>query len=215
MTMSTPRALAERGGPANRPDRRRATWSLALAVVIAGGAGSGCGLFDTRAPITGEGDSGIWVPPTRAEIVVENLERAFEAGVITDYQRALTDDFTFTADESDISTYVQERPGEDVYGSWTTAVEVQTAEAIMTAASELDLTLTFREEELVTEGRLRKYDYVLLVTAGGSVTQYVGEVRFTITQVPGGDWVISGWEDVASDPQIPSWGFLKGAYRLL
>ena len=177
--------------------------------------GAGCGLFDTRQPATGDSEGGTWVPPTLAEIAVENLERALEAGIFTDYTRALTEDFSFTPDDADVATYAQERPGEDVYGGWTREVEVQTAEAIRTAATGLDLVLVFKEEELVPDGRLRKYDYDLLVTVGETATQYVGEVRFTITQVAGGDWVISGWEDVASDPQTPSWGFLKGANRLL
>lgn len=188
---------------------------LALVAMSLWLPGAGCGLFDTREPADGDIEGGTWIPPTRAEIVIENLERAFEAGVFTDYTRALTEDFTFTPDDADVAAFQQERPGEDVYGGWTREVEVQTAEAIRTVASELSLTLTFKEEELVPDGRLRKYDYELLVTAGGSESRYVGEVRFTVTQVAGGDWVISGWEDVALDPQTPSWGFLKGANRLL
>ncbi|MBZ0266955.1 hypothetical protein K8I85_02265 [bacterium] len=197
------------------PRIARAARGLALIGMSLWLPGAGCGLFDTREPVTGDTDSGTWVPPTRAEIVVENLERAFEAGVFTDYQRALTENFTFTPDDTDVATYEQERPGEDVYGSWTREVEALTAEAIRTAADSLDLVLDFKEEELVTEGRLRKYDYQLHVIVGEAVTEYVGEVRFVITQVAGGDWVITGWEDVASDPQTPSWGFLKGANRLL
>lgn len=193
----------------------RVTGGIALIAMSLWLPGAGCGFFDTREPATGDAEGGTWVPPTRAEIAVENLERAFEAGVFTDYQRALTENFSFTPDDADVATYQQERPGDDVYGNWTRAVEVETAEAIRTAADSLDLVLDFKEEELVTEGRLRKYDYQLLVSAGTTVTEYVGEVRFIITQVAGGDWVITGWEDVASDPQTPSWGFLKGANRLL
>jgi hypothetical protein len=189
-----------------------------LAVIILSALwlpGAGCGLFETRQPQTGDETAGNWVPPTQAEIAVENLQRAFEGGVISDYQRSLTDDFIFTPDDSDVATFQQERPGEDVYGDWTTQVEVQTAEAIRTGASELSLTLTFLTEELVPTGRLRKYQYVLLVTEAGTTTDYRGEAWFTISQITGGDWAISAWEDVASDPQIQSWGYLKGANRVL
>lgn len=194
---------------------RRLVHGVLLASSLLWLPGAGCGLFDTREPRTAGSGSSDWVPPTQAEIAVENLQRAFEGGVFTDYQKSLTEGFTFTPDESDVATFQQERPGEDVYGGWNAEVETQTAEAIRTGASELSLTLTFREEELVGVDRLRKYGYVLLVTVGGSVTEYQGEARFTISQIAGGDWAISAWEDVASDPQIPSWGFLKGENRVL
>ena len=67
--------------------------------------------------------------------------------MFTDYQRALTDDFTFKPDERDVTTYEQERPGENVYGGWTAEVETQVAESIWTSATELELTLVFLEEE--------------------------------------------------------------------
>jgi len=195
---------------------RGALHFLLLAACLVWLPGAGCDLFSTREPQSGDAGVGEWVPPTRAEIAVENLERAFEGGVFTDYQRSLTEDFTFTPDASDSARLAQERPGEDVYGGWNAVVETQTAEAIRTAASDLSLTLTFLEEQLVGAGdRLRKYEYVLAVTVGGSVTEYQGEAWFTISQITGGDWAIAGWEDVATDPQIPSWGYLKGLNRLL
>ncbi|GJM44240.1 MAG: hypothetical protein DHS20C21_10820 [Gemmatimonadota bacterium] len=195
---------------------KRARWEWAVPIVVALWLpGAGCGLFDTRDPVIGDTEGGIWIPPTRAEIVVENLERAFEAGVFTDYQRALTEDFLFTPDESDVATYEQERPGEDVFGEWTAEVETNAAESIWTGAGgELELTLTFTTEQLIPEGRLRKYDYTLLVTTSGQAQEYRGEAWFSLTQLTGGDWAIFGWEDVASDSQVPSWGFLKGAQRL-
>jgi len=189
---------------------------LAMGVMALWLPGAGCGLFDTRDPLVSESDGGIWVAPIRAEILIENLERAFEAGVFTDYQRALTEDFVFIPDGTDVATFEQERPGEDVYGDWTAEVETVTAEIIWTAAGgEVELGLEFLSEQLIPEGRLRKYRYSLLVTEADQVQEYRGEAWFSLTQLTGGDWAIYEWEDVAADPQLPSWGFLKGSQRIL
>lgn len=186
---------------------------LAVALSV---AASGCDLFETRQPLVVGDDSGIWIPPTLAEIVVENLERALEAGVFSDYQRAFAGEFEFVPDDSDLASYLQIRPGQAVYAAWDAEVETVTAESIFSSADELDLVFVFREEQLPPGGgRLRKYDYTLTLEVGETVRRYEGQAWFTIRQVGGSDWFITGWEDVITDPDTDSWGFLKGDHRVL
>ena len=172
---------------------------------------AGCGLFDTRAPIEGEGGQSFWQPPTSPEIIVRNLEVAFENGIFNDYERALTIDFTFNPDDADSLDVEGGRPG--AFLNWTRDVEVETAAAIHASADSLILILVPQSEEIIGDDRLLKQNYVLtLLTAGGS-TVYEGDVWFWVRQQTAGEWYIYHWQDIATSSSHRSWGFLKGTSR--
>lgn len=171
---------------------------------------AGCGLFDTREPVEGEGGQSFWQPPTSPEIIVRNLEVAFENGIFNDYERALTIDFTFHPDLADSLDVEGGRPG--AFANWTRDVEVETAAAIHATADSLMLVLVPNSTEIVGDDRLLKQSYVLtLLTVGGS-TVYEGDVWFWVRQVAG-EWFIYHWEDISTSSSRRSWGFLKGNTR--
>ena len=93
---------------------RRIAFALLAATAIL--AAAGCDLFETREPETSSGSGSQWERPTSPEIIVDNLEVAFENAIFNDYRRALTEDFTFVPDDSDrFDMDTIERPGEEVY----------------------------------------------------------------------------------------------------
>ncbi len=191
--------------------RRSAGFVLPLLILV-----GGCGFFETREATSPDFGDEIWIPPTQAFIVVENLERALEGGVFTDYQRALTETFTFVPDESDVATLQTERPGEAVFEDWDAEVDTETAQEISGSADSIELEFTFLEpEELLPDGRLRKYDYVLRLVREGGSAEYEGQAWFTIAEQPGGEWLIESWEDVKTEPTLSTWGLLKGQFRIL
>jgi hypothetical protein len=176
--------------------------------------GAGCDLFATREPPPiDEGTEGIWEPPTSPQIVVENLERAFEAGSSSDYIRALTEDFVFRPDDADVVQIDLERPGEGRFDNWDREVERETALAIHQSADSLDLGLQLFEEVVTATGRLIKYRYDLVLTQPSGATTYAGEGWFQVRQEANGEWLIFDWEDVANSPTADSWGLLKGRTR--
>ncbi len=177
--------------------------------------GAGCNLFETREPEGGSGSINIWVPPTRPEIIVQNLLAALEAGSFGDYQRAFAPDFDFVPDGTDMAQLQIERPGEEVYAGWNKDVETQVAESIYGTARSLDLRLVFFQEQLLQEGRLHKYDYTLTLETTSGVNVYQGQAWFTIVQQFNGDWLIAGWQDVITPQTVESWGRLKGRNRQL
>ena len=177
--------------------------------------GAGCDLFATREPDVSEGTESLWQPPTSPNIVVENLRLALEAGNFTDYRRALTDDFVFLADGTDVAQIELERPGEMTFEGWGRDVEGATAETLRGAVETLRLVLNELDEDIEPGGRLIKYGYTLTLTsAGGAPTTYAGEAWYRVRQEPGGQWFIYEWEDVANSPTFSSWGLLKGRNRL-
>jgi hypothetical protein len=173
-----------------------------------------CGLFETREPIISTGSESLWVSPTTPQIVVDNLEAAFEASNFTDYARALTQDFVFHADDSDVAQMAIDRPGEMVYDGWTRDVEAQTAEIIRGPVDDLSLSLVAFDEDIVGSDRLLKYQYTLTLTTGTQVDQRSGEAWLLIRQEPSGEWFIYDWEDIASSTTDMSWGLLKGQNRV-
>jgi hypothetical protein len=191
-----------------RPSRWRPAWLLAAAPFL---LCADCGFFATREPPPVEqGSEGIWQPPTTARIVVENLERALEAPSFSDYERALTEDFTFRPDDADVVQLEIERPG-GLFEGWDREVERETAEAISQSADSLALEMELFEETPIGATRLIKYRYTLTLIRSGGTTVYQGEAWFQIRQEVG-DWLIYDWEDVAGT-QATSWGLLKGRSR--
>lgn len=190
--------------------RVRTAFLAPLLLVLA----SGCDLFATRQPIVESAEQSLWTPPTEPEIVVTNLELAFEIGNFNDYQRALTEDFTFRPDNSDVVQLDLEYPGQDVFADWTREVEVATAQTIWNAADSVFVDFTQFDDDLGQTVRLLKYDYVLtLRTAGQEDSIWEGQAWFTTVQQPNGEWLIQDWEDVASSASRESWGRLKGRNR--
>ena len=176
---------------------------------------SGCGLFDTRSPSGVGGGESVWLTPVSPQIIVENLRAAFEAGNFGDYQRTMTEDFFFVADQSDVFAIELIRPGEAVFADWNRDVETQTAEVIFGSVPRLTLHLSLIREEIISDGRLLKYGYELtLIPAQGDPEIHAGEAWFRTRQEQGsGEWYIFEWEDIASVPQRQSWGYLKGLNR--
>jgi hypothetical protein len=198
-----------------RVRRRRPGAATALAVSALGLLGTACDLFPTRTPLEGGGGNHVWQTPVGPQIIVENLRSSFEAGVFGDYERTMYPDFLFIPDDSDVFDIEVIRPGEEVFANWNRAVETTTAEVIFGSVPALTLELSLIREELITDGRLLKYDYALsLRHADREPTVYVGEAWFTIRQELGsGEWFIYRWEDIASSITNRSWGFLKGQSR--
>jgi len=184
--------------------------AILIAAVLAGG----CDVFATREPEVAGGQQSLWTPPTEPGIVVSNLELAWEIGNFNDYRRALTDDFTFTADPGDAAQLEIEFPGEDVLENWDAEVDVEVAATIRGGADSLSVDLVRFEDDLGQTVRLQKFDYTVTVFAGETATEYVGEVWFSIAQQDNGEWLIRDWMDVAAQGGEDSWGLLKGRNRL-
>ncbi len=193
--------------------RIRSFLILVVAALVLPGAG--CNLFETREPVISTGSGSQWERPISPSIIVKNLESAFEGGTFNDYERALTEDFVFVPDDSDVFAMdTTERPGEDAYADWDREIETITAETIALAADSVSVDLEIFSEDSESDGRrLLKYHYDLGTFTNGEVTHYLGDVWFRIRQEANGEWFIQEWTDVSLVEGAVSWGRLKGRSR--
>ena len=191
--------------------RRARFAAVALALTVS----AGCELLKPREPVISTGEGSQWERPISPSVIVDNLEIAFESGIFNDYSRALTEDFTFTPDDADLSdlnTIV--RPGENAYADWTREIETLTAESIALSADSVAVEFEFFSEDSETSGLRRlKYHYDLAVYSGGEATHYLGDAFFGIGQQSNGEWYIQEWEDVRAVDGENTWGYLKGIRR--
>jgi hypothetical protein len=161
----------------------------------------------------GGDEASVWEPPTSPELILLNLETAFEQGIFNDYRRALTEDFAFHPDETDSFAVEVERPGENTWADWDRDVETETAESIRGGVDSVDVAFTLLAEEGDADDRLRKEDYSLVLYLPGETKTYAGEAWIRVRQVSG-EWFIYEWTDIASSPSHESWGLLRGRNRL-
>jgi hypothetical protein len=195
----------------------RAGWTAAAAACLAAylSVSTGCGAFDTRTPVEGEGEETIWQPPTTPQITIQNLELAFESKIFNDYRRALTEDFFFRPDNADSFQISLDRPGVPVYVNWNKDVEGDTAGNIAADADSISLFFATGTEEIIGEDRLLKKTYELRIVRAADVPTYVGEAWFWVREVANGEWYIYRWEDIrTTPPPAVSWGYHKGQRRL-
>jgi hypothetical protein len=185
-------------------------------VCAALGAIVGCGFFETRDPQEGEGEETFWQPPTSPQIIVVNLEVAFENRIFNDYRRALTADFVFRPDPADSVQISIDTGGSPVFVNWDRDVEVSVAEQIAVGADSINVSFSIGTEDILDNGdRLLKKVYRLTVVRGGATVVYDGEAWLWTRQVANGEWYIFRWEDIRSvPPPAVSWGYLKGDSRL-
>ncbi len=174
-----------------------------------------CGFFETREPEEGGGNETFWEPPTSPQIIVRNLELAFENKIFNDYRRALTVDFVFRPDPSDSFQIAIDRPGVPVFTLWDREVESSTAEQIAADADSIQLVFDLGTEEIVgDDDRLLKKTYTLTIMRAGTLNLYKGEAWLWVGQVVN-EWYIYRWEDVRREPfPALTWGYHKGQRRL-
>lgn len=174
-----------------------------------------CGFFETRDPEEGGGEETFWQPPTSPQIIVRNLELAFENKIFNDYRRTMTADFFFRPDPADSFQISVDRPGVPVFVGWDRDVESSTAEQIAADAAEIQLIFAPPTEEIVGDNdRLLKQAYTLTINRAGETDVYQGEAWLWTRQVVN-EWYIYRWEDVRRDPfPALTWGYHKGQRRL-
>ncbi len=197
-------------------DRRGRGPALVRAAALLGLlSAAGCLFFEPRDPEVGEGEESRWQPPVTPQLIVTNLEVAFENAIFNDYLRALTLDFSFRPDGADSAQLEIELPGLGVFTNWTREVDEQVASSIVASADSVALDFETGTEENIGNDRLLKKRYLLTLIRPSGNTTFQGEAWFHVREVSGGEWYIYHWEDVRTGSGNPSWGLLKGRNRPL
>jgi len=187
--------------------------------------GSGCAKnpFRTRnspEPISG---GGTWTPPSKPEIVLENLLHSYNEKIIENFNLCLSDTFLFSAPEDSIEAVNNHR--EWLFASWNLSVEKRVTSNVFKTFSEkkdsLDFVLymdfgSMKKGEMTDTTAALSLDYKLSIyqfkpteqveTAEGVATFYLRETGLSW-------WSIYFWSDVPSVSGGYDWGDFKAEYR--
>lgn len=191
--------------------RRALLPALAAACLLA----SGC-LFDPRdpEPPTGE-EGGDWIVPKAPKDVFVNLSTGLAAAGNSNYERSLTDDFTFVPRDQDRLQFP-----EGTFGDWTKEVEMEILDRIK-GDYQGERSARFGDEngafplEDVQVGTAEyegPYRWTLDRGDGSDPEIYSGTARFYLRQGTAG-WVIYRWEDIDVIESFPTSGNLRGTFR--
>lgn len=102
---------------------------LVLVVLIGGIVFWGCkNPFKTRNSPEPSGPRGTWYPPTTPEIVIQNLNYAYNEKIIDNYLLCLSDSFIFSAPEDSLEAIADNRP--ELFWNWNLSVEKNVTSAI-------------------------------------------------------------------------------------
>ncbi len=193
----------------------RRTVCLALAALVAAALAARCtNPFSTRTPETPVLGRVELPDPTTSQIVVENIELAWEAGLSDRYLESLSEeDFEFVPDPIDRGSF----PGE-LSEPWRFDQEQAFAQRLLESG---DTTLEFLTPgpgrspftllEQSQEADVYEYRYTLVIqSAGAPPDTVVGHTELYTRQDPDEQfWEIFRWEDERTMDRLPSFGGLR------
>lgn len=202
-----------------------AAWALLVALAWLTAGGTGC-FFDPREPeasVPIDTSGTRWRPASTPMILVNNIVVTFVDQQIDFYRRSFRDDFAFIADPLDATDLAQQ--GRFPYLNYGREAEEQVAQILFSDHDEIRLKFTdlsppyFVSSEDTAE--VRK-NYVLTLVDidsldGGGVTAdsavYEGVLSLFMRD-EANEWALYRWEDRrGGNPQIDSWGLLRGLTR--
>ena len=178
--------------------------------------GTGCGLFEPRAPESPTQSSQTFLPPTDPLIVISNLQNAIEQKSVSNYVQCLAAPLAGVH----VFLFVPSSEGTALYASlfrnWSPAEEQAyfqnlTTRTAPTSISKLDLTEKTRS--LAADSALLEYDYTLTFenTVAGFPSRASGNLQFALQRSSSNIWTIYRWADFKTTNDI-TWSLFKGKF---
>jgi hypothetical protein len=187
---------------------RLTAFSMAIALFV--GAGSGC-IFDTR-PANKPKDDGNQIPLDDAIDVFTSMREGLENDVVSNYERAISDDFVFSPLLDD-SLDLNFTGPPNAFENWTREVERDVTNLLLSETRSIDLDFTASAE--IDENNFVRYrtSYVLTVVGAASDTTIYRGVAFIDVRRSGGVWNVVYWDEIEPEEGFFSWGYLRGTLR--
>jgi len=194
--------------------------TLVFVVLFLGCAKSPFRTRNSPEPISG---GGTWTPPSKPEIVLENLLHSYNEKIIENFNLCLSDTFVFSAPEDSIEAVNNNR--EWLFTNWNLSVEKRVTSNIFKTFSEkkdsLDLTL-FMDFGSMVKGEWTDTTAVLSINYRLSIYQFKpteqvdtaeGVATFYLKETGLSWWSIYFWSDVPKVSGRDDWGDFKAEYR--
>lgn len=191
------------------------TWGAFLAIMCLVPA-AGC-LFQPRAAEPpSSGQSITYLPQSRPENVISNLETAFDHQDASGYERQIADDFVYEPDSDTQASY----PNVD-WSSWNRDMEIAFIQNFFNNVDAITADLRVRTIQGDWSGTVAnlRYTYAMTVTEGGGEIPYRADVTLDF-RLDGTYWVLYRWydeqggEDPDTHAPLPALGQRRGAFAV-
>ena len=159
---------------------------------------NGCGLFDTRSPESPVDDNSVFIPPTSADMVIDNFLVAINTKNIDNYSNCFTDSFNFVPSTDANLNYP------NLFEQWQMTNERKYFSNLVNAlgqSNNVEIILANTKYETQTSDSIVLFaDYnINLELSNEFDTKYSGTLSLTIIPIQNGIWAISNWIDFHND----------------
>lgn len=178
---------------------------------------SACNLFETRNPEEPEDDSGLFLPQTSWEAVIQNMERSIELTATENYIQCFDqENYEFLPSAEAMNLYQGIFEDWSVQGSerrWFLTMSSNTGDGLFPK-----LTTYPSAPQSFADSVIYTALYTLEVphSADNIANLFKGRLQFTFIRDEQANWKISRWIDQASDsteiPDIPTFSHLKAGF---
>ncbi|HER44109.1 MAG TPA: hypothetical protein ENO08_06585 [Candidatus Eisenbacteria bacterium] len=179
---------------------------------------AGC-IFEPReAESPDAGEEATWITPNLPKDVFVNLTTGLAADANSNYERSLSQDFTFVPLPEDVGAL-----GAEVFEGWNKEIEME----FLTRLKGIFLgerTIQFGDENMVFDREdidvpatgFAEFEGEYLMTLdpgdGSPVEHYAGRAIFYLEKQTQG-WMLTKWEDIDVSGSYPTSGYLRGTLR--
>jgi hypothetical protein len=177
---------------------------------------SSCGLFETRIPEVPDLDNETFIPPTSADIVIENFLTAFNTKNINNYCDCFLDSvYKFIPSANAMLNYPV------IFDVWKVADE---RKYFLGLTNVLGTSNLMKLEFINIKYDIQSSDSVVLFAdynidlelIGNIDTKYAGTISLTIIPTQNGTWGISRWLDFQKEGENkPTFSELKAQYIII
>ena len=162
---------------------------------------AGCGLFETRTPNPPDDENNVFIPPTSADIVINNFLTAFNNKNVDNYCSCLLDTFKFVPSSDAILKY------SGLFDFWKITDERKyflSLLNILGQSNKMELEFSNIKNEIQSSDSVVLFaNYnINLELSDEFDTKYTGILSFTIKPVQNGMWGIVYWADYQNEDGI-------------
>ena len=172
----------------------------------------GCGIFDTRDPEQPENIRSTFIPPSSADIVIDNLEYSIQEKNIDNYSKCLSEvSFQYVPDSKSLLQY------EQIFKSWNLQSEKHYLNNLILQTNQTSSSVLFLDNQRFTQissdSATFQADYILVFQHNRINLPKSGKGNMTLSIANDDDlFYIKKWEDFRQNDTDFTWSEFKANF---
>ncbi|MBN1755047.1 hypothetical protein JW877_02430 [bacterium] len=186
-------------------------WPVLLAFLVC----SCVNPFGHRDPEEPSGHSGHWEVPSASEIVIVNLEWAYQEGIIQNFSSCFADSYRFLASHQDSARYPETFSHWDLESELAVTNALFTVDTIRLLLEQDSLNPDYEDDINGTAELYRRYDLIVSPSQNAPDDNPArGVACFLLQRNDGGNWAIFQWSDFPDTTGGSlGWALLKAEFQ--